>query len=189
MFRGPDPYGTPGGQDSLSIATDPPDIRTAIGRSFAAFLRVNGELSIRDASALEIITRTITNPTGGQMTYFDSFNISGANLPANGSRVVIGSKSVTLPTGNFDIFAFAWYTAYSNGNFDNVDMMVDIGGNSSGPIRTQHDGGVDAPSLQFHYRNTQTGNVLVEVAVNVAGGDGNLVITSGRCLIVAIPSV
>lgn len=58
-FSGADLNGTPGGTDSLSKPTYPPDVRIAKGGSYVAFLVVNGPLTVRNRASIENIVRTL----------------------------------------------------------------------------------------------------------------------------------
>lgn len=123
LFQGEYPYGTPGGTDDPLIATDPPVIRIASGRSVVLFLRVNGPISSKIRTQIEDIVRildpsgTIIPPVGGvtltvtdntvlidenvqQIDFGSAIQVVG--LPSNQVLIKIpnGAISALLTSGN-----------------------------------------------------------------------------------------
>lgn len=58
-FQGPDPYGTPGGTEVVTLPQTPEDVRIAKGRSYIIFMRTNGPVTTRFREQVEDVIRVL----------------------------------------------------------------------------------------------------------------------------------
>lgn len=98
-FSGPDPYGTPGGNDDLDKPQTPDDVRIAKGGSYIAFLVINGPLTVRNRSAIEQIVRTLGSRGEYSMALVIQDNGGNIDVAANTLDFGAGIRAVQVSPG------------------------------------------------------------------------------------------
>lgn len=109
-FSGPDPYGTAGGTDALSLPQTPPDIRIYAGRSVVLYFQRNGPVQSMTRAEIEDVVRTLGTLGQSLITFrvrddgtviddsvfdFEIFDLNVAHLGSGEVQMNIGNAAIT----------------------------------------------------------------------------------------------